>query len=290
MAMTFNCRSFAVFPAIFALTTVSALAQDTAEIDKTTQQAEARQGDLQVSLYFEPAREEGNRTPVFEIRVGESLVRTFKAEDISRFGGFAKARILELDPSNDTPEVLLGVFWGGTHCCFVYSVADKTKNGWQILEYGLVDGDRDIVEDADKDGRPELVAQDYRFLGQAGNGFAHGSWGYGPLQIRSVQQGKLKDVSRQPRFKRRHRAWLKEMTESEWPDETSFVVGVLATRIVMGETQKGIRDFKAALKAKGLETIAACPDLTFQCRDDKKKPQPFFAVARKVLGELGYGF
>lgn len=78
-------------------------------------------------------------------------------------------RFIELDLSNDTPEILLSAYSGGAHCChelIAYSNIDN--NGWEAIEIGSFDASTapQSVIDMDGDGSAEIVARDGRFLYQ----------------------------------------------------------------------------------------------------------------------------
>ncbi|WP_316859919.1 hypothetical protein [uncultured Cohaesibacter sp.] len=64
----------------------------------------------------------------------------------------------EIDPANDTPELLIVDYSGGVHCCSDLTVITKTDKGWKLLSFPFhLDGEN-FFNDVDDDGIPELLA------------------------------------------------------------------------------------------------------------------------------------
>jgi hypothetical protein len=66
--------------------------------------------------------------------------------------------VREIDPENDSQELLIVEYSGGAHCCSDLTVVTKTPQGWKSLDLRLgIDGDN-FFSDKDGDGVPELIA------------------------------------------------------------------------------------------------------------------------------------
>lgn len=105
--------------------------------------------------------------------------------------------IVEIDPTNSTPEVIFDAFSGGAHCCTTRMIAYETNSGgWAIAEGDQRDGDRFTLEDVDGDGAAEFDEIDQSFL-YAFESYA-GSWA--PTQIMQFCQGEMMNVTFEKQF------------------------------------------------------------------------------------------
>ena len=140
---------------------------------------------------------DGMRLPFAEVREGDRKVATMTDENGASESPVASVRIVELDNTNETPEVVFNSFSGGAHCCAGGKVALKGPSGsWRQVDIGNFDGAGDFVEDVDGDGRSEFVTVDDAFL-YAFDAYASS---FAPLKILAVERGELKDVTREERF------------------------------------------------------------------------------------------
>jgi hypothetical protein len=234
---------------------------------------------------------DGMRLPFAEVSEGDRKVATLTDENGASENPIASVRIVELDSTNETPEVVFNSFSGGAHCCAGVKVALKGASGsWRQVDIGSFDGSGDFVEDVDGDGRSEFVTVDNAFL------YAFDSYAgsFAPLKILAVDSGELKDVTREERFQSRHRSWLEEQTkaarEASAESAAGFLVGRLAMRQLLGEGPAAMGEFEAAAKAAKIGPVDACPDLSFDCENGGKKPQPFIAVVKAFMEKNGYAF
>jgi hypothetical protein len=234
---------------------------------------------------------DGMRLPFAEVSEGDRKVATMTDENGASENPIASVRIVELDSTNETPEVVFNSFSGGAHCCAGIKVALKgTSGSWRQIDIGSFDGSGDFVEDVDGDGRSEFVTVDNAFL------YTFDSYvgSFAPLKMLAVDRGELKDVTREERFQSRHRSWLEEQTKAarEGSAETAagFLVGRLAMRQLLGEGPAAMGEFEAAAKAAQVGPVDACPDLSLECEDSAKKPQPFIAVVKAFMEKNGYAF
>jgi hypothetical protein len=106
-------------------------------------------------------------------------------------------RIVDLD-GDGTPEVALGVYTGGWHCCDALVV--YRKDGARYVEAQGAFGGSSEERDLDGDGRPEFVGRDDRFSYLFTPYVASAS----PIRIWIYRQGKF--VPKTRRFRREIRA------------------------------------------------------------------------------------
>lgn len=114
--------------------------------------------------------------------------------------------VTKLDPANPTSEVIFSTFSGGAHCCNHLFVAERLKSGWTAFDFGMWDGDppATVPVDVDGDKIPDIVRSDDRFLYT----FAPYSDSWAPPIIVDVVNGKVDDVSKEPRYKKFYESWM----------------------------------------------------------------------------------
>jgi len=143
-------------------------------------------------------------------RVLDERVPPYSAEfagtNPSAVNGEKAIAVRDLDGDGE-PEILLDLYWGGTHCCWwsrIYRWDTKTARYtslaklWGNFDYRLAD--------LDDDGQTEFVSVDNRFAYEF-TSFAGSSF---PLQIWTYRGGRLVDVTRSfPRL-------IEEDAEQQW--------------------------------------------------------------------------
>jgi len=197
---------------------------------------EISQGAVKAVLsYSEEKSEEGDmmRKPVVAILVdGKEVTRR---EGEAGFGTPAVGvQIAEIDPGNAYPEVVVSFYTGGAHCCSDTSVITSSKDGsaWQSVDVGEFDGEPLLATDLNGDGRYEFETRDNAFL----YAFACYACSEAPLELLTVENGAVKNVTGDERFKPAHAAYLKGMIENV-PDEdvNGFLAGYVGEKILLGE-------------------------------------------------------
>jgi hypothetical protein len=230
--------------------------------------------------------------PVFQITVDGKMV----LEHVGTASGMSvpgmSASIVEIDPANDMKEVYLSNYTGGAHCCSEVVVAEKTPAGWVAVEVGAFDGDGDFLQDLDEDGLAEIVTVDNKFLYT----FDCYACSAAPLVIRTVREGKVVDITTEPRFAKAHREWLKQLEEGADPDERwkspGFLAGWVAQSIRAGEGQQA---FEAVTEKwdlatdEGEEVCLAGGDVE-SCAKDQLKVLKFPDRLKLFLDQNGYTF
>ena len=153
--------------------------------------------------------------------------------------GFAdppvSVQIAEIDGSNPYPEVVVSFYTGGAHCCSDTSVVTASPDGsnWTTVALGKFDGEPLLATDVNGDGRYEFMIRDNAFL----YAFACYACSEAPLNLLAIDNGGVKDVTREERFKPAHAAWLKSMINNvpEGSDVNGFLAGYVGEKILLGE-------------------------------------------------------
>lgn len=172
--------------------------------------------------------------PIVTISADGKEVAKIDDEDTGFPNPPVSLQIAELDPGNPHPEVVVSFYTGGAHCCSSTSVATSSSEGasWSMVDVGEFDGGPLLAVDLDGDGRYEFETRDNAFL------YTFGCYACSeaPLQIFSVEAGAIKNVSKDPRFRPAHAAWLKSMIGNA-PDEDAngFLAGYVGEKILLGE-------------------------------------------------------
>jgi hypothetical protein len=158
------------------------------------------QGGLDLRLSTRPAKQAPE--PVLDVTApGAPPLRLIGEGDIA----YASLGAVRLDPRVKGPQVLFMAYSGGAHCCVDVRFAELDAGRWRVLHLGQWDGDvPERLKDLDGDGRPDLAFRDDRFL------YAFGCYAcsYAPLEILAVEGGRMKDVTKEPRFFSAHRREL----------------------------------------------------------------------------------
>ena len=146
-----------------------------------------------------------------------------------------EASIVQIDPSNDAPEVFFASYSGGAHCCTQVIIASSVGERWVAVPIGEFDGDGGFLTDLDGDGLAEIATHDNRFLYR----FGCYACSAAPLVIWTVHQGKAFDISGEPRFRDAHRDWLARLEgfidpSDKWTSP-GFLAGWVAAKIRVGE-------------------------------------------------------
>ncbi len=175
---------------------------------------EISQGAVKAALsYTEAKGDDGEitRTPIVTIFANGKEVAKLEGEDTFYADPPVSLQIAELDPSNQTPEVVVSFYSGGAHCCSETSVVASSADGsaWKTIDVGEFDGGPLLATDLDGDGRYEFETRDNAFL------YAFGCYAcsVAPLELLAVENGAVKNVTSEERFKPVHAAYLKSMIE-----------------------------------------------------------------------------
>jgi hypothetical protein len=253
---------------------------------------EISQGGVKAALsYVEDRGEEGGvtRAPVVTVFAGGTEVAKLEGDS----GGFAdppvSVQIAELDPGNPNPEVVVSFYTGGAHCCSDTSLVTSSPDGstWKTVDVGEFDGGPLLATDLDGDGRYEFETRDNAFL------YTFGCYACSeaPLEVLAIENGAVKNVTSEERFKPTHEAWLKTMIGNV-PDEdvNGFLAGYVGEKILLGEGKQAW-DLMLAYYDKasdwGLEVCDQPLNQDGECPEQEVK-LTFPDALERMLKENGY--
>jgi hypothetical protein len=168
------------------------------------------------------------------VPAGPRVVATLEGPSAGVSNPPVSIQIAELDPSNAFPEVVVSFFTGGAHCCSATSVVASNADGseWSIVDVGQFDGGPLLAIDLDGDGTYEFETRDNNFL----YAFACYACSEAPMQVLALKDGRIENVSTDPRFRSAHAAWLKTMILGVPEEEVNgFLAGYVAQKIRLGE-------------------------------------------------------
>ncbi len=254
---------------------------------------EISQGAVKAALsYTEAKGDDGEitRTPIVTISVNGKEIAKLEGEETFYADPPVAVQIAELDPSNQNPEVVVSFYSGGAHCCSQTSVVTSTADGsaWKTVDVGEFDGSPLLATDLDGDGRYEFETRDNAFL------YAFGCYACSeaPLEILTVENGAVNNVTTEPRFKPAHAAYLKSMIENA-PDENvnSFLAGYVGEKSLLGEGKQAwqlMLEYYDKGSDWGLEICDKPLDDQGECPPGHTIKMTFPEALERMLKENGY--
>jgi subtilisin-like proprotein convertase family protein len=164
------------------------------DISRAVPQAlSARKGLIRAEVGFVETNYRYERIGVKVVRAGRTALDARIQRLCSGCGDFRPVSVRLRDLDGGEPEVLVGMYSGGAHCCSVVLVLryDAARRAYRskLLDFGNY-GYR--LVDIDRDGLPELSAYDERFVYT----FTPYVFSAAPIQIWRYRQGRLVDVTR----------------------------------------------------------------------------------------------
>ena len=234
---------------LFLLGTVSAAATEdappppafpTADFAPGARSAEVTASGLTARITYQqrPKLDRVNAVPVLEVSAAGRPLIEIAGVASGMSEPAATASIARIDADRPGAQVYFSSYSGGAHCCSRISVAEQgpsgSRGGWVAIPVGTFDGDGDYLEDLDKDGIAEIVTMDDAFL----YAFDCYACSAAPLVIHAIRDGKVVDVSAEPRFLKANRAWLAELEAgadpaTRWTSQ-GFLAGWVAASIRAG--------------------------------------------------------
>jgi hypothetical protein len=216
-------------------------------------------------------------------------VLTLRA-DMPGVNGAAAVRIVRLDPATSFPQVIFTSFSGGAHCCTETKIATADATGtWRAVSGKTLDGDLgNELRDIDGDGSYELISFDNSFL----YAFACYACSYAPTRIEKLIGSALKDVTRDPKYRKFLRERLSKMearaqTQSE---PNGYWGGWVAAKSLVGEVSDAWRKMLVSYDRQSEWVIEEC--LTNappgKCPDSQKRQLAFPEGLLKHLVRNGY--
>ncbi len=232
--------------------------------------------------------------PEVEVRLAGRTVGTLVGNELLRpEGPVAVLQIVELDPANPWPEVLLSSFSGGAHCCNDTAVLSSEPDGrrWRQVSLGPFNGISRGASDPLGSGRAVLVEADNRFLYR----FASYAGSAAPVQIWRLEGDRFVDVSGEPAWLPLHRRRLAEM--AGWfrgptpPEPNGFLAAYVATKARLGEFADGWQRMLLRHDRRSDWGLSSCPggyDSTGRCRGGEQLDPDFPTALRRFLRASGY--
>jgi len=248
-------------------------------------------GPLKAALSYrqEGSGEEATTIPIVTVFADGKQIAGLKGEGTGTGDPPVSVQIAEIDPANSSPEVVVSFYTGGAHCCSDTKVISASKDGasWKTIELGQFDGGPLLASDLAGDGHPVFETSDNAFL------YTFGCYACStaPLQVLTVEDGEVKTVSADPRFRPAQESYLKSMI-TEVPDEevNGFLAGYVAEKILLGEGKGAwalmlnhydkASDWGLDVCDKPLDTEANCPG--------KTERLTFPVALERMLNENGY--
>ncbi|WP_161915326.1 serine protease [Methylosinus sp. C49] len=224
--------------------------------------------------------------PAFFARINENAAA--EGQTLS-----SRARIIKLDPSSPTPQVVFSYFWGGAHCCTVTKIAttDPGTGKWRIIDAQTLDGDGYSFEDIDGDGAVELLSNDNSFL-YAFDSYAASAT---PPKVFRLSGGTLRDVTLDATSRPYLRRALKRMegwaTQSpEMWGSNGFLAGWVAAKAQLGEFDEAWRQMQKSHDRNSEWPLKECllPVSIDRCPDGKKRNVSFPDALRAHLLKNSY--
>ncbi|EFL88430.1 hypothetical protein [Ahrensia sp. R2A130] len=287
-------RAFATLSSAIAMIACApAFAQEASISMDAIGKSSASLNDVSIVTMVEGNGEYSYKHSVSVAEKGEPQLR-FDPSGGEASNTFLTAKIVEMDPANDTPEVVTFNWTGGAHCCNAITVATKTPSGWNTVDVGAFDGDqeRHFPQDIDSDGRFEIRSVDnnflYRFTSYAGS--------YAPPQIWGVEGGKVVNRSADPAFRYAMDEWLETTKPPEGDDEwvgesrNSYLAARAAVMALKGEGEKGLAEAITRHDPKATGGLTECPQKTSATGECPvaEVTRPYGDVLREFLISIGY--
>ncbi len=234
--------------------------------------------------------------PVATVRLrGQVVGQLVGALRIGSGNSDAVLQVLELDPANPYPEVLLSTFTGGAHCCNDTRVLTSSPDGrrWFEVRRDPVNGGPNGASDPLGNGRDLLVDVDNRFLYQ----FASYAGSSAPSQIWQLNGPRFVDISHRPELRPLHRRRLQEMESwfkqpaGQRTEANGFLAAWVATKALVGDFDSGWRRMLGFYDRRsdwGLTSCEAGYNAKGDCRRPEKRYADFPAALWAFLRRTGY--
>lgn len=247
-------------------------------------------GETSVSLLVREAEAGVFEAVVSVTSDGEAAFESTYGEMFSLFQS-PILKLIEMDASNDSPELFVSRYSGGAHCCNLISIIAKGADGqWTEIEVGAFDGDpaANYPHDVTGDGAAEIITLDNSFL----YAFAPYAGSFAPTIVLALRDGAIVDVSAEPDYEYVMGAAVRNL--GAMPDQGESRNSWLAAHTAM-QLRLGADDpFALADKDHDPEPdwgMTFCRDEgteTYDCPDDRIGRTPFPVALRQFLSERGY--
>ena len=193
-------------------------------------------------------------------------------------------KLVKLSHDSEYPQILFDGYSGGAHCCTWTEILFATRDGkWQIADFGFRDGDRIGFEDIIGTGNFVVVGVDdsfnYRFDCYACS--------RPPIKIEEFKNGRLNDVTHEPRFRDRLKYELQRIEadpSANW-NSNGFLAGWAALKSLLGEQKDAFRRLLPLYDRNNQFGIIECSVAASpgKCPADKQQFIPFPEGLKKFL-------
>jgi hypothetical protein len=240
------------------------------------QKPAARFGYLSVNIDNEPAQNDRDKVRSATVLYQNRPVITLRGDMPGVNGGVA-AKIVRLDASASFPQVIFTSYSGGAHCCTETKIATIDRSGsWHAINGKTLDGDFGYeLTDLDGDGSFALVSLDNRFL----NAFACYACSYAPTRIEKLVGSELKDVTRDPKYRKflRERLNKMEARAQTLSQANGYWGGWVAAKSLVGELDDAWRKMLVSYDRQSQWVIEECQINAppGKCPDNQKRQLDF---------------
>lgn len=200
-------------------------------------------------------------------------------------------KLVEMDATNDAPELFVSRYSGGAHCCNLVSIIAKLDDGqWSEIDAGAYDGDpaANYPHDVTGDGVADIITLDNSFLYT----FASYAGSFAPTIVLALRDGAVADVTGEPDYEYVLRSALRNL--GAMPDggasRNSWLAAHTAMKLRLGDDNP----FALADKDHDPEPdwgLTFCKDEgieTYECPEDRIGRTAFPVALRQFLSERGY--
>ncbi len=253
---------------------------------------EIAKGNIKATLTYKESKTEsgeGAKVPIVTVFADDKQVAQLEGEESGLSDPPVSVQIAEIDPANSNTEVVVSFYTGGAHCCSDTKLVTSGKDGssWKTVEVGEFDGSPLLASDLVGDRTYVFATRDNAFLYT----FACYACSTAPLKILAIENGEVKNVSGDPRFRPAHEAYLKSII-TEVPDEdlNGFLAGYVGEKILLGEGKKAWKLMLAYYDRKSDwgSTFATSRSMPKAPASGKTERLTYPEALERMLNENGY--
>jgi len=207
-------------------------------VDEATEPVSISKGGISAEVSYQetqPGEDAAFTSKVTVLDGGEKAAEIDIDEFTTRYP--YQVQIVEIDPANETPEVVVSTYSGGAHCCGVLQVASKNAEAdtWSVIDMGEFDGEPPVAKDYNGDGRAEFIIDDDAFL------YTFGAYAFSvaPQVVLTIEGGEVKNVSADPSFEAVQKSWMKQLVDIARNDyANAYLAGYVAQKSLLGEGEE----------------------------------------------------
>ncbi len=201
----------------------------------------------------------------------------------------SSVKLVKILRDSEYPQILFDAYTGGAHCCTMTEILFASKSGnWQFADFGYRDGDQLSFEDVTGTGNYVVIGVDESF----NYTFDCYACSRPPIKIEEFKNGRLNDVTREPRFRDRLKLELKRIESdrsTNW-NSNGFLAGWAALKSLLGEQDDAFRRILPLYDRTNQFGVMECavPASIAKCPSEKRKLLPFPEGLKKHLVSQKY--